>query len=237
MTQGLFTGVLIVTLIAQALLPAYRLMVVLAGAAITCFAASWLHLATVPQLFAEVPWDVLVILVALGLYAEALASSRLFGLASLRAAEAVRARPIGLLVPFSFGMWAVSGAVNNITALLVMLPLLLSVFALSGVSQRYLTWCLGLLLAACNLGGAASPIGDFPAVLLLGRGTMGFGQPAAMGVPSTSPVASAAARVSLPTMSQGSTMRGSFSAVSPNSARRSPFQRLLAVSAKVEKLR
>ncbi len=59
MTQGLFTGVLIVTLIAQALLPAYRLMVVLAGAAITCFAASWLHLATVPQLFAEVPWDVL----------------------------------------------------------------------------------------------------------------------------------------------------------------------------------
>lgn len=185
MTQGLFTGVLVVTLVAQALLPTYRLLVVLAGAAVTCFAAAWLHLATVPQLFAEVPWDVLVILVALGLYAEALASSRLFGLASLRAAEAVRARPIGLLVLFSFGMWAVSGAVNNITALLVMLPLLLSVFALSGVSQRYLTWCLGLLLAACNLGGAASPIGDFPAVLLLGRGTMGFGQYLRLAAPAT----------------------------------------------------
>lgn len=67
-----------------------------------------------------------------------------------------------------------SSVVNNLTALLVILPVLLTVFALSGVSQRFVVWSLGLMLIACNLGGAATPIGDFPAVLLLGSGAMTF---------------------------------------------------------------
>lgn len=175
MTQLFFAGLLMTVIVVQALLPSYRLMVVLGGAALACGAASLTGVATVPQLFADAPWDVLLILVALGLYAEQLAASRLFGLASLEATALVRARPVGLMVLFTLGTYAVSGVVNNITALLVVLPVMLSVFALVGVTQRYATWTLGVLLVACNLGGAATPIGDFPAVLLLGRGTMTFG--------------------------------------------------------------
>jgi Na+/H+ antiporter NhaD/arsenite permease-like protein len=54
------------------------------------------------------------------------------------------------------------------------MPMLLGLYKLVGVTQRYVTWSIGLLLVACNLGGAATPIGDFPAVLLLGQGKMGF---------------------------------------------------------------
>lgn len=170
-----FAGLLASTIVLQAVLPSRRLLVVLAGAALACTASAWLGIATVGRLFAEVPWDVLVILVALGLFAELLASSRLFGLASVAVTRLGRARPAVLLALFCVGTYLVSGVVNNLTALLVVLPVLLSVFALVGVTRRYATWTLGLLLVACNLGGAATPIGDFPAVLLLGRGTMSFG--------------------------------------------------------------
>lgn len=174
-TQLGFSALLALAIVLQAVLPRWRLLVVLAAAGTTCGAAAWLGVATVGQLFAEVPWDVLIILVALGLFADQLASSRLFGVASVTLTRVAKARPTVLLLFFVVGTYAVSGVVNNLTALLVVLPVLLSVFALVGVTQRYATWALGLLLVACNLGGAATPIGDFPAVLLLGRGTMSFG--------------------------------------------------------------
>lgn len=183
--QAGFAGLLAAAIVLQALLPSHRLLVVMGAAATSCAAAAWLGLATVPQLFAEVPWDVLVILVALGLFAGQLADSRLFGLASVLSTRWVGARPLALLALFYAGTYAVSGVVNNITALLVVLPVLLSVFVLLGVSQRYTTWALGLLLVACNLGGAATPIGDFPAVLLLGRGAMGFREYLAGAAPPT----------------------------------------------------
>ena len=172
--QVLFASLLVATIILQAALPSLRLLIVLGGAALTALACVALGVASVGQLFADVPWDVLVILVALGLYAEQLAQSRLFGLASVGVTRLAGGRPVALMVLFSFGTYLVSGVVNNITALLVVLPVLLSVFALVGVSKRYVGWTLGLLLVTCNLGGAATPIGDFPAVLLLGRGTLSF---------------------------------------------------------------
>jgi Na+/H+ antiporter NhaD/arsenite permease-like protein len=71
-------------------------------------------------------------------------------------------------------MFVISGLVNNITALVLVLPVVLAILQLSGTTQRHLRWTLGSLLVACNLGGAATPIGDFPAVLLLGAGAMDF---------------------------------------------------------------
>lgn len=174
--QVLFASLLVTVIVLQAALPQLRLVVVLGGAALASLAAATLRVATVAQLFADVPWDVLLILVALGLYAEQLADSRLFGLASVQVTRLARASPVAVTVLFCLATYVVSGVVNNITALLVVLPVLLSVFALIGVTARYATWTLGLLLVACNLGGAATPIGDFPAVLLLGRGTLTFGQ-------------------------------------------------------------
>lgn len=166
--------VLVVTLVAQAAWPERRLLIVLGGAALACGASELAGVASLAQLFAGVPWNVLLILVALGLFTERLAATRLFGLASLGVTRLGRARPTALLILFSLATYLVSGVVNNLTALLVVLPVLLTVFALVGVTQRYATWTLGLMLVMCNLGGAATPIGDFPAVLLLGRGAMAF---------------------------------------------------------------
>lgn len=180
-----FALLLVATLVAQALLPAYRLLVVLAGAALACTGAAFWGVAGVGAVFAAVPWNVLLILVALGLFTQRLADTQVFGLTSVALVRVARAHPVGLLVLSTLGTYAVSSVVNNLTALLVILPVLLTVFGLAGVSQRFVVWSLGLMLVACNLGGAATPIGDFPAVLLLGSGAMGFGDYLRQALPAT----------------------------------------------------
>lgn len=174
--QAGFAALLAITLIAQALLPGLRLLIVLAGAALSVVLAALLGVTEAGKVFAGLPWNVLLILIALGLFTQRLANTQVFGLASVGLVRLARGRPAVLMVLGTIATYAVSMVVNNLTALFVILPVLLTVFALSGVSQRYLVWTLGLILIACNLGGAATPIGDFPAVLLLGRGAMSFDQ-------------------------------------------------------------
>ncbi|MCB2017248.1 MAG: hypothetical protein KDF54_07015 [Hydrogenophaga sp.] len=181
----IFALLLVLTLVAQALLPAHRLLVVLAGAALSCAGAAFWGVASVSAVFAAVPWNVLLILIALGLFTHRLTDTQVFGLASLAMVRSARARPAGLLVLSTLGTYAVSSVVNNLTALLVILPVLLTVFGLAGVTQRFAVWALGLMLVACNLGGAATPIGDFPAVLLLGSGAMGFADYLRQALPAT----------------------------------------------------
>ena len=172
--QAILPAVLVVTLLAQAVLPRFRLLIVLSGAAMACLASSVLGLGHPQKILADVPWDVLIILVGLGLLSEVIVASRLFGVLAARACRASRADPRKIAVLFTAGMYLHGGLVNNLTALLIIMPMLLGLFKLIGVRQRYVTWTIGLLLVTCNLGGAATPIGDFPAVLLLGQAKMSF---------------------------------------------------------------
>ena len=71
-------------------------------------------------------------------------------------------------------MFILSCTVNNLTALLLVLPILLTVLKVLGATQKFIGICLSLLIVSCNLGGAATPIGDFPAILLMGTGSIPF---------------------------------------------------------------
>jgi Na+/H+ antiporter NhaD/arsenite permease-like protein len=165
---------LVATLVAQAALPSRRLLIVLGGAGLSCLLATLSGVASMSVILAEVPWEVLVLLVGLALVSELFRTSHLFSVLAVRSARWSGGTPRWILVLFVAGMYVVSGLVNNLTALLLVLPILLILLRLIGASQRQVTWTLGCLLVACNLGGAATPIGDFPAVLLLGRGSMSF---------------------------------------------------------------
>lgn len=172
--QSILSVVLLLTLLIQAILPAYRVLVVCSGAGLACLAATLLGVAPTSRILAEVPWDVLIILVTLGLVSQLFAASRVFDRLAVVATRISRADPNRLMIAFAIVMYVVSGIVNNLTALVLVLPVLHVLLRLGGTKQRYVSWTLGLLLVACNLGGAATPIGDFPAILLLGRGSMTF---------------------------------------------------------------
>jgi len=172
--QSVLSAILLLSLVVQALLPGFRVLIVCAGAGLSCLAAALLGVASTSRILSEVPWDVLIILVTLGLVSQLFAESRLFDRLAVLATRVSRADPNRLTVVFAIVMYLVSGIVNNLTALVLVLPVLHVLLRLGGTTQRYVSWTLGLLLVACNLGGAATPIGDFPAILLLGRGSMTF---------------------------------------------------------------
>lgn len=166
--------VLLITIVAQAVAPRMRVTLLVTGAVTSVALCARLGVATSRAVFSAVPWDVLVILVSLGALSDLLARARLFDVLAVRAARASRGDPTRVLLVFSAGMYLVSGLVNNLTALLLVLPVQLVLLRLLGADPRFVRWSLGTLLVACNLGGAATPIGDFPAILLLSRGRMSF---------------------------------------------------------------
>ncbi len=176
---------LVAVLVLQALVPSRRMVIVMIGAALSCLLATATGVATTASILAELPWDVIVILVALGLLSEVFVETRIFARLAVWLAERSAGNPRRLLPWLAFGMWAVSGVVNNLTALLLVLPIVHILLSLMGVHQRYVSWTLGVMLVACNLGGAATPIGDFPAILLLGSGAMRFPDYLALAAPAT----------------------------------------------------
>ncbi|MEZ4250047.1 MAG: SLC13 family permease [Polyangiales bacterium] len=176
---------LVVVLVVQAAWPSRRMIVVGAGAALACLLATATGIGTTAEVLAEVPWDVLVILVTLGLLSEVFVHTRVFSRLAVALSERSAGDPRRLLPWLAIGMWAVSGLVNNLTALLLVLPVVHILLSLMGVTQRYASWTLGVMLVACNLGGAATPIGDFPAILLLGSGAMRFADYLVLALPPT----------------------------------------------------
>jgi Na+/H+ antiporter NhaD/arsenite permease-like protein len=182
---ALLIGILVLTLALQAWLARRRLLVVLTGAGTSVLVCALYGLGDSRALLADVPWDVLVLLVSLGLLSEIFVEARLFAVLAVRAAHASRASARGMILIFGVGMYVVSALMNNLTALLLVLPVVLVLFRVVGVTQRQAAWTLGTLVVACNLGGAATPIGDFPAILLLSRGSMGFVDYLSRALPAT----------------------------------------------------
>lgn len=183
--QVLLAALLLAALVAQAALPTFRVLIVVAAAGLAVLAARLLGTVAPGGLLAAVPWDVLVILVGLGALSSVLAESHLFDRLAVAATRLSRGDPTRVTAVFAAVMYVVSGLVNNLTALLLVMPVLLVLFRLIGVERRYVAWSLGLLLVACNLGGAATPIGDFPAILMLGGGRMSFTAYLARAAPAT----------------------------------------------------
>ena len=185
MSSVLLIAILVGGLAAQALVPGRRLVIVLTAAALASLVTGMAGIATASQLLAGVPWDVLVFLIGLGLFTDLLAQTRVFDVLAVWAARAGGGHGRRVLLVFAGVMYAVSCFANNLTALVLVLPVLLQLLRLIGVDRRYVGWTLGTIVAACNLGGAATPIGDFPAILLLAAGRMEFSRYLSLALPPT----------------------------------------------------
>lgn len=174
MTSGLLIALLIATILLQAYLPRLRILIVLSGAATATIISTLIGNASARELLSLVPWDVLVILVSLGMLSELFVAGRAFSVLAVWAARWSRGTAMGVLLVFGVTMFVISALMNNITALVLVLPVLIVLLRVVSPSATASRWIFGTVLVVCNLGGAASPIGDFPAILLLGRGAMTF---------------------------------------------------------------
>ena len=71
-------------------------------------------------------------------------------------------------------MFLISSCLNNITAVMMILPIVFVLLKTLEVDRKYVCLFFAAILALSNTGGAASPVGDFPAIVIMTSGITTF---------------------------------------------------------------
>lgn len=71
-------------------------------------------------------------------------------------------------------MFLISSCLNNITAVMMILPIVFVLLKTLEVDRSYVCVFFATILALSNTGGAASPVGDFPAIVIMTSGITSF---------------------------------------------------------------
>lgn len=119
-------------------------------------------------------YDVLVILIAMELFTNLITETGIMQLMAIHIAEWSKGRKRLCLVMFGGMMFLVSSFLNNITAVMVILPVVFVLLRTLEVDKRYIYIFFATILALSNTGGAASPVGDFPAIIIMTSGITTF---------------------------------------------------------------
>ena len=119
-------------------------------------------------------YDVLVILIAMELFTNLIAGTGIMQLLAIRIAQFSQGKKRLCLMLFGAMMFLISSCLNNITAVMMILPIVFVLLKTIEVDRRYVCTFFAVILALSNTGGAASPVGDFPAIVILTSGITGF---------------------------------------------------------------
>lgn len=138
---------------------------------------------SVVALFFDVPvknvmnnysYDVLVILIVMELFTNLIAETGIMQLLAIKIAELSKGQKRLCLMMFGGMMFLISSCLNNITAVMMILPIVFVLLKTLEVDQKYICVFFATILALSNTGGAASPVGDFPAIVIMTSGITSF---------------------------------------------------------------
>lgn len=121
-------------------------------------------------------FNVLVILVAMELFTGMLAQTGAMEALAIRLAVVSRGHRAALAALLGAMMFLISSILNNITAILVILPCVFVLLRALEPDRGYLTALFAIILAVSNLGGASTGVGDLPAVLIVQSGVVTFAE-------------------------------------------------------------
>lgn len=119
-------------------------------------------------------YDVLTILIVMELFTNLIAETRIMQLLAIKIAELSKGRKSLCLMMFGGMMFLISACLNNITAVLIILPIVFMLLKTLEVDKNYVCLFFAVILALSNTGGASSPIGDFPAIMIMTSGITTF---------------------------------------------------------------
>lgn len=119
-------------------------------------------------------YDVLVILIVMELFTNLIAETGIMQLLAIKIAEFSKGQKRMCLVLFGGMMFLISSCLNNITAVLMILPIVFVLLKTLEVDRKYVCVFFAAILALSNTGGAASPVGDFPAIVIMTSGITDF---------------------------------------------------------------
>lgn len=119
-------------------------------------------------------YDVLIILIVMELFTNLIAETGIMQLLAIKIAEQSKGKKRMCLIMFGAMMFLISSCLNNITAVMMILPIIFVLLKTLEVDNNYVCLFFGTILSLSNTGGAASPIGDFPAIVIMTSGITDF---------------------------------------------------------------
>lgn len=119
-------------------------------------------------------YDVLVILIIMELFTNLIAETGIMQLLAIKIAELSKGKKRLCLMMFGGMMFLISSCLNNITAVMMILPIVFVLLKTLEVDHKYVCVFFATILALSNTGGAASPVGDFPAIVIMTSGITSF---------------------------------------------------------------
>lgn len=119
-------------------------------------------------------YDVLVILIVMELFTNLIAETGIMQLLAIKIAELSKGKKRLCLMMFGGMMFIISSCLNNITAVMMILPIVFVLLKTLEVDRKYVCVFFATILALSNTGGAASPVGDFPAIVIMTSGITSF---------------------------------------------------------------
>lgn len=119
-------------------------------------------------------YDVLAILIVMELFTNLIAETGIMQLIAIKIAKFSQGQKRLCLILFGAMMFLISSCLNNITAVMMILPVVFVLLKTLEVDRRYVCSFFAVILALSNTGGAASPVGDFPAIVIMTSGITDF---------------------------------------------------------------
>lgn len=145
--------------------------------------ATMFVLGTVIALASDIPvrnvmenfsFEVIVIVVVMEMMTNLIAETGIMQLIAIKIAEFSHGQKRLCLIMFGVMMFLISSCLNNITAVMMILPVVFVLLKTLEVDRRYVYGFFATILALSNTGGAASPVGDFPAIIIMTSGITDF---------------------------------------------------------------
>lgn len=119
-------------------------------------------------------YDVLTILIIMELFTNCIAETGIMQYMAIKMADFSQGRKRLCLMLFGGMMFLISACLNNITAVMMILPVIFVLLKTLEVDRKYVAVFFATILALSNTGGAASPVGDFPAIVIMTSGITDF---------------------------------------------------------------
>jgi Na+/H+ antiporter NhaD/arsenite permease-like protein len=128
----------------------------------------------IQSVMSDYQYNILVILIIMELFTNLIISTGIMQFLATKLALKSRGNKKIILIFFGAMMFVISAFLNNITAVMVILPVIFVLLKAIDVEKNYLCIFFATLLALSNTGGASSPIGDFPAIVIMTSGITTF---------------------------------------------------------------
>jgi len=129
---------------------------------------------SITSVMKDYQFSVLIILIVMELFTNLITVTGAIERISLKLSVISKGKKKNCLILFGLLTFFVSAFLNNITAVLIILPIMLVLLKSIGIDQKYVNIFFATILALSNTGGASSPIGDFPAIVIMNSGITSF---------------------------------------------------------------